>query len=148
MTITTKRCPSCAGSLPHSSFGPDRTRPPLFLQGRCRSCTAQAKRDSRKPATWEADLADTIARMEALPVAAVRQGVPGIGTVSVLALPALRGRGRMRREYPAGRDEALWNWLGMIDGRREPTRLCDKTPRFAIFSIARSLALATRAAAP
>lgn len=116
MTITMKRCPCCARSLPHSSFGPDRSRPPLLLQGRCRPCTAKAKRDSRKPATWEADLADIATRVEALPVAEVRKDSSGFREIPVLALPALRGRGRVRREYPAGQDEARRNWLDMIDG--------------------------------
>lgn len=116
MTNITKRCPSCAHSLPHSCFGPDRSRPPLFLQGRCRPCTTQAKRDSRKPATWEADLADVIARVEALPVAEVRKDSSGVREIPVLAPPALRGRGRVRREYPAGQDEARRNWLDMIAG--------------------------------
>lgn len=117
MTTTTKHCPSCACALPHSSFGPDRSRPPLFLQGRCRPCTKQAKRDSRKPATWEADLADIITRMEALSVAKICKDSSGCREIQVLALPALRGRGRVRQEYPAGPGEARRNWFDMIAGR-------------------------------
>jgi hypothetical protein len=117
MTTTTKHCPSCACDLPHSSFGPDRSRPPLFLQGRCRPCTTQAKRASRKPATWEADLAVIVARVEALPVAEVHRDSSGCREIRLLAQPALRGRGRVRQEYPASPGEARRNWFDMIVGR-------------------------------
>lgn len=117
MTTTTKHCPSCACALPHSSFGPDRSRPPLFLQGRCRPCTTQAKRASRKPSTWEADLADIVARVKALPVAEVRKNSSGCREIWVLAHPALRGRGRVRQKYAASPGEARRNWRDMIDGR-------------------------------
>lgn len=146
MTNTTKRCPSCARSLLHSSFGPDRSRPPLFLQGRCRPCTTQAKRDSRRPSTWEADLADIISRVEALAVVEVRKGSSGLHDIRVLALPALRGRGRVRRQYPADPENARHNWRDMINGSR--SRLCDKTPQFATLPIAQSSVRAGPSAAP
>lgn len=111
-TTITKRCARCAHSLPHSSFGPNRSRPPLFLQGNCRACSVKAMRDSRGPATWEADLENIIAGVNALAVAEVR------GEGHVLALPALRGRGRVRRKHMARPNEALHNWLDLIDGRR------------------------------
>lgn len=45
-----KLCPGCAASLPLTSFGPNRARPPLYLQSRCRSCTnaAKGRKDAEK----------------------------------------------------------------------------------------------------
>lgn len=43
-----KWCPGCTSVLAVSAFGPDRSRPPLFLQGRCRGCVSRAN-SKRKP---------------------------------------------------------------------------------------------------
>lgn len=39
----TKHCPGCTTALPHSSFGPDKSRRD-GLAGRCRACNARSKR--------------------------------------------------------------------------------------------------------
>lgn len=49
-----KWCPGCTSVLAVSAFGPDRSRPPLFLQGRCRGCVSKAN-GRRTPTTPTAD---------------------------------------------------------------------------------------------
>lgn len=101
-----KWCPGCTSVLSAASFGPDRSRPPLFLQGRCRACVTRANDRKRKPIEWTVEVAKIADEVSALPVAISR----------VLTLPAVRGRGRKKlRQHPEDGRPAQ-NWRDLLDG--------------------------------
>lgn len=54
-----KWCPCCKASLPVGAFGLDRSRPPLYLQGRCRPCLTTAASAAR---------ARAVERLKAVPL--------------------------------------------------------------------------------
>lgn len=78
MTPETKRCPACDLELHLGAFGCDKSRPPFFLQGRCKPCTSlantatRARRLERQKADREAlgftaDLADIVRELADVP---------------------------------------------------------------------------------
>lgn len=56
-----KWCPGCTAVLSLTSFGPDRSRPPLYLQGRCRGCVSRANSVRRRQIETPEQIAVTLA---------------------------------------------------------------------------------------
>ena len=111
-----------------SAFGSDRSRPPLFLQGRCKAClkSMKAQRDAAKREATRAlkaiqDL-DSIARevnaitsSRTTPVALYRADGFNTYPLSILEIPRARGR------WPAKRNADAYtfagNWNDLIDSQ-------------------------------
>ncbi|MEJ8822219.1 hypothetical protein WKW80_09225 [Variovorax humicola] len=120
----TKRCPSCSTSLPLDRFGRDTSRPPLYLQGRCRPCTnaktsagVSARRRVAKVAKDLAQIATEVAQLQSTETRMVPgSGPEGFDTVptSILEVPH---KGRWPARAPAPEElTAGFNWCDLIDG--------------------------------
>lgn len=98
-----KWCPGCTAVLPATSFGPDRSRPPLYLQGRCRSCVTQANKRSLR-LDWSAEFAEVI------------RGIGGLPASHILVVPFQGGRGRKRVTVHPESAQLAQNWRDTLDG--------------------------------
>ena len=107
-----KWCPTCQQALPLQAFGPDRSRPPLFLQGRCRPCATSASSAARVRtaeraksalANFESELAAI--NLELARITAAKAGV--------LHVPMRDGRRRPATYMPQER-AAYNNWRALL----------------------------------
>jgi len=125
-TETRKWCSGCSASLVLAAFSPNRARPPLFVQSRCRSCTnaAKARKDAEKrraaqSAKVSRELDAVAAEVSDLGTAGVvyapRTGERGFSMrpLAVLEVPRTRGR------WPAKPEQTddltgTYNWCDML----------------------------------
>lgn len=118
----TKRCPTCKHSLPLEAFGRDKSRPPLFRQGRCRPCVTSASSASRArtaerkqamPLDFAAELAAINLELRDAVVTHRKDPRNPLTTLAFLVVP-MRDRRRSPVAYKPRAREAHANWRALL----------------------------------